>query len=230
VNIIAESIGKNFNRGKSKASFNVLDDISLELNPGELVILTGKSGSGKSTLLNILSGLLKPTEGKVTYGEKNIYELNDKELSAIRNDDFGYITQIQSPISSLTVIQNVLLPLTLFDTKTDYYDSENEYNKRAVYLLKRLGIDYLKDAMPSELSGGELKRMMIARSLIKNPKHIFADEPTADLDNENTVIVLELLKDYASHGSSVIIATHENEAKEYADKQYYFEGQKLKEA
>lgn len=218
MSIVAKRIVKKIKRGKTGGTFTVLENVSLELAPGELVVLTGKSGSGKSTLLNILSGQLKPTDGKVTYKDLNLYDLSDSQVSDIRSKDFGYISQIPNPINSLTVLQNVLLPYTLFDTKKDYYNPENEEYKRAIELLKRLGISHLKNSYPTELSGGELKRALIARALIRKPAFIFADEPTADLDTENTNLVLELLQEQAKEGASVIVATHESEAEKFADR------------
>ena len=218
MSIVAQGIVKKIKRGKTGNTFTVINNVSIELSKAELVVLTGKSGSGKSTLLNILSGQLRPTEGIVTVDDVDLYSLKDNQISYIRSKEFGYISQIPNPINSLTVLHNVLLPYTLFDSSKDYYNPENEEYKRAIELLQRLGIEHLKNSFPTELSGGELKRVLIARALIRKPTYIFADEPTADLDDENTSLVLQLLKEQAIEGASVIVATHERDAERFADR------------
>ncbi|MCR5214140.1 MAG: ABC transporter ATP-binding protein [Eubacterium sp.] len=225
--IFADNITKRFRRGKTKNEFTALKPTSFKLESGSLIALKGKSGSGKSTLINMVSGILKPTEGNVFYDGEDIYKLSDRELSKIRNQDFGYITQIHSPIASLNVIENILLPYTLFNgisgIKKGGIDDQSPVYERAINLMERLDMDHLRYAMPSELSGGELKRMMIIRALIKNPTYIFADEPTADLDEANTIKVFELFKNLASGGAAILVASHESEIEEYADKVYYIE-------
>lgn len=209
--LIGEHIRKDFIRkGHGTNVLPVLKETDLTLSPGELTVLTGRSGSGKSTLLNILSGLLVPTEGRVLYGETDLYALTDEDRSVLRNREFGYIPQGHSAVRSLTVLENILLPLTLYG---DVSGAE-----RAEHLMRRMGIAALSDVMPNELSGGELRRMAIARALIRAPKIVFADEPTGDLDDENTGIVLSLLKETAEQGAAVFLVTHENMPKGYADR------------
>ena len=161
----------------------------------------------------MLSGLLLPTEGKVLLDEKDIYRLTDKELSKLRNRQMGVIPQGQTAIHSLNVFENIMLPYSLYgedgaeDKASDYADE----------LMERLGIAQLAGAKPSELSGGELRRMAIARSLIRRPDYIFADEPTGDLDDENTAEVFGFLRSCADDGAAVLIVTHEGCASDYAD-------------
>ena len=190
--------------------FAAVDGISLTLEKGQVTVIMGRSGSGKTTLMNMLCGLLAPTSGKVRLDGEDIYALSDSRLSKLRGSRMGVIPQGQTALSSLNVLQNVLLPCTLSRQEGD--------EARARELLEHLGIAELAGAMPAELSGGELRRMSIARALMRSPKYIFADEPTADLDDENTALVLGFLKETAAEGASVLIITHENEAAAYADR------------
>lgn len=190
--------------------FAAVDGISLTLEKGQVTVIMGRSGSGKTTLMNMLCGLLAPTSGKVRLDGEDIYALSDSRLSKLRGSRMGVIPQGQTALGSLNVLQNVLLPCTLSRQEGD--------EARARELLEHLGIAELAGAMPAELSGGELRRMSIARALMRSPKYIFADEPTADLDDENTALVLGFLKETAAEGASVLIITHENEAAAYADR------------
>ena len=200
-----------FRKGRASARFfDAVATCDLELRAGELVVLMGRSGSGKSTLLNMMAGLLAPTEGVVEYRGESLYALDDAALSRLRNEEFGVMPQGQTAIHSLSVVENVLLPYRL------YRDDSSE--ARALDLLDGLGIAALADSYPSELSGGELRRMAIARALVCGPSVVFADEPTSDLDDENTRVVLETLRKAADDGASVFMVTHEPAAVEVADR------------
>ena len=209
----AQGLSKQFFRkGRESARyFDAVAPCDLEIASGEVVVLNGRSGSGKSTLLNMLAGLLEPTAGSVEVDGRSLYELGDKELSALRNTTFGVIPQGQTAIHSLTVIENVKLPYELYRTGDAAED-------KATMLLDEMGIAQLADSYPNELSGGELRRMAIARALICDPAYVFADEPTADLDDENTAIVLDLLKRATETGTSVFLVTHESDAARIADR------------
>ena len=210
----AEGISKQFIRKSGTTNvFIALSETDFTLSEGKLTVITGRSGSGKSTLLNILSGLLSPTQVRVYLREQELYAMSDKELSILRNRHFGFIPQGQSAIFTLNVMENVLLPYSLYGE----YGEGREYAKE---LLALMDIAELKDAMPNELSGGEMRRMTIARAMIRKPEVIFADEPTGDLDDENTEVVFSLLKQTAQKGASVLLVTHENDAYEYADEVY----------
>ena len=209
--IKAQGITKKYPRStKSKSHFEAVKSLDIQIEEGKLTEITGRSGSGKSTLLYILAGLLKPTSGKVFLDDLDLYSLNDKELSELRNKKMGIIPQGQTGLYSLTVLQNVLVPAMIYgDTK--------DYENKALELLEMVGIQDLKDVRMTELSGGEMRRMSIARALLLEPEIIFADEPTDDLDDENTRNVLELLKDITKSGKSVFLVTHEPTAVKYAD-------------
>ncbi len=209
--LTAQSISKKYYRPTKNAShFEAVKTLDFTLEEGKVTEITGRSGSGKSTLLYMLSGILRPSAGKVFLGETDLYSLSDKELSQLRNKSFGVIPQGQTGLFSLTVFQNILTPASI------YGDTE-EYEERARKLLSEVGLSDLANSKLSELSGGEMRRMAIARALLLNPDIVFADEPTDDLDDENTRRVLELLQKIARSGKSVLLVTHEASAADYAD-------------
>ena len=212
--IKAEAISKTYPRKSSNANyFYAVKETSLELKEGTLAVILGRSGSGKSTLLNMIAGLLTPSSGKVIYDNTDIYGLSDKELSVFRNKNIGMIPQVQSVLPNLTVMENITLPHMI-------YEKDNSINEYAEELLETVGISDLKDVYASDLSGGEMRRVAIARALIQKPSIILADEPTSDLDDENTKNVFKIFKKVTSKGISVLIVTHETESKEYADEIY----------
>ncbi len=208
----AEDLSMRYFRKTGQANhFYAVKDVSLELRPGEVALLTGRSGSGKTTLLHMLAGLLKPTGGRVMLGDTDLYALPDAGLSRLRNAKFGVIPQGRSAVDTLTVLENVLLPQQLRGGKGDVDE--------ALTWLDALGIADLKSARPAELSGGELRRMAIARALAGNPEVILADEPTGDLDDENTLAVLSLLRRLATEdGKTVLLVTHDSEALPYGSR------------
>lgn len=219
----AENIRKDFIRKREDS--NVLEavkEISLTLEPGCFTVLEGYSGSGKSTLLNMLSGLLAPTAGKVFFDEQDIYALDDAELSRLRNQHFGIIPQGQSALHALTVRENILLPVTISGRKVSAEEKQaaRDYAKE---LMERTGIYELRNEMPAELSGGEIRRMAICRALINRPAVVFADEPTGDLDRENTQTVLQLLKEISQEGKAVFLVSHDRDVYPYADVLYMME-------
>jgi putative ABC transport system ATP-binding protein len=208
----AEKICKKFNRKTSGASyFYAVNETDFELAESSLTAVYGRSGGGKTTFLNMLGGLLEPSGGRVLIDGTDIYSMPDKELSEFRNKNIGIIPQGSTALPTLTVLENVLLPRLM------YGKSDDSARKYAMELLEKVGIAELSQAMPNELTGGELRRMAIARALMNKPSVLLADEPTGDLDDENTALVLSLLRDTAKEGTSVLIVTHEGEAVSYAD-------------
>lgn len=204
-----------FRQGKGTNVFTALQETSLSISGGKLIEIMGRSGSGKSTLLNVCAGLLEPTAGKVFLDDTDLYALEDKERSRLRNQAIGVIPQGQTGLRSLTVLENVLLPCEMYGIT-----GQEEY---AMELLERVGIADLAGTYPSELSGGEMRRLSIARALIRNPGVLLADEPTGDLDDENTHVVLGMLRRFADEGTAVLLVTHESDAEEYADEVYRME-------
>jgi len=207
----AENIAKRYFRKTGVANyFYAVNPVNLEIKSGEASVLMGRSGSGKTTLLSMLSGLLSPTEGKVWMNGIDLYSLDDKAFSRLRSEKIGVVPQGRSAIDTLTVLENILLPAGLYGKPLPV--------EAALQWMERLGIKQLGDARPAELSGGELRRMAIARALAQSPDILFADEPTGDLDDENTRLVLSALYAYAHEKEkAVFIVTHENDALQYAD-------------
>ena len=213
----AEGVLKHYDRLRGSSNyFCALQKLDFALEPGRVTEITGRSGSGKSTLLNILAGLLRPTEGKVRLEQTDLYALPDGELSRLRNRAIGVVPQGQTGLRSLTVLENVLLPWQL-------YSRGHAPAARARELLERVGIADLEQVRIGEISGGEMRRMAIARALIMQPAVLLADEPTGDLDDENTAAVLRLMRDTAREGTAVLLVTHEAEAARYADAVYRME-------
>ncbi|MBQ8975351.1 MAG: ABC transporter ATP-binding protein [Oscillospiraceae bacterium] len=209
----AEGISRQYLRQfKSRNFFVAVKETDFTLQPGKLTEITGRSGSGKSTLLNMLSGLLEPTTGKVLLDDTDMYALEDEKRSKLRNSAIGVIPQGQTGLHSLTVLENVLLPYTMYGEKGP--------EDRAMELLEAVGIAGLRDIYPNELSGGEMRRLAVARAMIRQPEIILADEPTGDLDDENTHTVLKLLRKAADEGAAALLVTHEKEAAQYADISY----------
>lgn len=202
-----------FRQNKGSNVFVAVQGTDFALHSGELIEIIGRSGSGKSTLLNMLAGLLEPTSGAVYLDDTDIYALSDGERSRFRNAHIGVIPQGQTGLHSLTVMENVLLPFMMYGFETGAEDYAAE-------LLGRVGIADLKNAYPNELSGGEMRRLAIARALVKKPEVLLCDEPTGDLDDENTQAVLRLLRQAADNGTAVLLVTHEKEAAAYADQIY----------
>lgn len=218
----AKSISKKFPRLRGGANFfYALQETDFSVEGGTLVVITGRSGGGKTTLLNILGGLLMPSSGTVTVDGEDLYRMDDKELSEFRNRRIAVIPQGVSAVYTLTVLENVLLPTMMYGKRT----AENV--SRAEELLRKFGIGDLRDATPSELSGGELRRMAIARAMMTEPEIILADEPTGDLDDENTAIVLGILRSAADGGAAVVVISHDAETLQYADVNYRMDGGKL---
>ena len=175
-----ENLSREFVRGKNQ--FYAVDHVNVEEK--ELVAIMGQSGSGKSTLFHMLTGILKPTEGKITVLDHEIEKMNDRQLSVLRGGDLGYIMQGQNLLQNLTVMENILLPLSLGKNRKP--DKE-----RITYLTELLGIQNMLSEYPANLSGGEQRRVSIARTFTQNPKLVVADEPTSSLDMENSEIIMK---------------------------------------
>lgn len=218
--LTAEKLVKEYKRrGKT---FRAVDDIDLEIGSGELVMIEGESGSGKTTLLNLLTGLTDPTSGSVTIEGKDLKSLDDKTISGIRNEKIKYIPQGESLLSSLTVKENILFP---FVVGGNFIPS----GERLLEVAGKLGILELLDEYPSELSGGEMRRVTIARAVINRPSLIIADEPTGSLDSVNTSKVMDIFKTIAEEGTAVIVVTHQKETLRYASRVLSMEKGKLRE-
>lgn len=216
--IETKGISKQFFRKRADSNiFYPVHEVDFTLKGGEIAVISGASGSGKTTFINMISGILEPSEGEINILGKEIYNMNDEELSHFRNENIGTIPQGQTAIHSLTIIENVLLPFTMYNKDKDTLEKKR---KQAEELLEKLQILELRDVMPSELSGGELRRMAVARAMIMEPSIIIADEPTSDLDDKNTEIVLNMLKELSKKGIALLIVTHDKGIVEFADIKY----------
>lgn len=215
-----KNLVKEYKRGNK--ILKAVDNVNLSISRGEFVSIIGHSGSGKTTLFHLLTGLCKPSEGCILVDNNNVPTMSEDELSSLRNKKIGYITQGQSLLSNFTIMDNLCMPYYLSDKSEDIY-------VRALDLLKKVGLEGMENEYPSSLSGGELRRVSIIRSLINNPDIIIADEPTSNLDLENSHIVMELLKGISEENKAVLISTHDLEFLDYTNKTYCMEKGVLKE-
>ena len=209
---------KEYQRGGRQ--FNAVNRANLSVEKGDFISIIGRSGSGKSTLLNMCAGLIKPTNGNVLFNGTDICQLNDKEISLFRNTQIGFVPQGQSLLSNFSVIENVCMPWFLYKRNSSSDIPYSGLEDRAIALLEKTGIDGLADSLPKELSGGEMRRVAIVRSLINKPSLIIADEPTNDMDAETTAIIMELFRSIAKEGTTVLIVTHEVDTLSYGNKTY----------
>ena len=201
MNIEAKELSKVYGQGESRVT--ALDRVSLTIAPGDFISIMGPSGSGKSTLLHLLSGLDRPTGGRLTYDGKDIYSLSDRELSAFRRRRIGFIFQQFRLLPVLTARENLILPLLL-----DKKQPDEAYVQELAGLL---GIENRLTHLPHELSGGQQQRVAIARALIARPDVIFADEPTGNLDSRSGGEVMELLKTVGKElGKALVVITHDS--------------------
>ncbi|ADD01716.1 ABC transporter related protein [Thermoanaerobacter mathranii subsp. mathranii str. A3] len=191
----------------------VLNGIDLEINEGEFVSIMGPSGSGKSTLLYVLSGLEKPTSGSIFFKGEDLTLLNDDKLSKLRRREFGFIFQFYNLIPNLNVEENITLPLEFEGI------NRKEYNSNIDKILERVGLIEKKQNFPYQLSGGQQQRVAIARALIIDPKIIFADEPTGNLDSKAGEEILKLLYNLSKENNkTVLMVTHDNYAASFSDR------------
>ena len=206
-----KDINKYYKVGKEK--FHVLKSLNIDIEEGDFVMIMGKSGSGKTTLLNVLAFLDKFDDGSYFFNYENVSNLNENQRSIFRNKHIGFIFQQFNLIETLNIYQNIELPL-IYDGKLNKSERENIIKEK----LKQVGLlDKIK-SMPLQLSGGQQQRVAIARSLVNNPKLIFADEPTGALDSETSTDIMNLLKDFNNQGKTIIMVTHDADLIKYATK------------
>ena len=201
----AREIERHFQVGARKIV--ALDRISTQIDNGEFLIITGPSGSGKSTLLNILSGLDTPSHGVVNFKGRPLSTMDSQQRAHLRNESFGFIFQTPHLLFDKTVLENTLLPFSY----GAHIDRDSAVS-RCLELLRHVGLEHLAHRYPNTLSGGEMQRIVFARALSREPDVIFADEPTGNLDGENSKKLLQLPKEQSSNGRTVIMVTHDREA------------------
>ncbi len=205
----AQHITKTYKIGERK--IDVLKDISLKIEAGEVVAIVGSSGSGKSTLISMLSGLDQPTRGRIFVESQDITDKTEDELAPMRNRTIGFVFQSFHLVPSLTAMENITFPAEL--------NGDPQAYAKAEALLRRVGIWERADNFPHQLSGGEKQRVAICRALINQPSIIFADEPTGNLDSANSTEILNLLFElHREKESTLVLVTHNMEIARMADR------------
>lgn len=197
--------------GKDENLVRALDGVNLEINKGEFVAIVGTSGSGKSTLLHMLGGLDRPSEGKVIVDDKDIFSMNDDELTIFRRRNIGFVFQSYNLVPILNVYENIVLPIELDGNKVD----ERYVNT----IIETLGLGDKINRLPNKLSGGQQQRVAIARALATKPSILFADEPTGNLDSKTEQEVLGLLKVTSKKfNQTIVMITHNEQIAQMADR------------
>ena len=205
----ARNISKTYTIGERKT--HVLKNLSLTINTGEFVVISGSSGSGKSTLLSILSGLDQPNSGRIILDGRDITDLDEDQLAEVRNRISGFVFQAFHLVPSLNTLENVTFPAELGKDPLAYQKAET--------LLKRVGLWERRTHFPSQLSGGEKQRAALCRALINGPRIIFADEPTGNLDSTNSAEIVRLLLEMQQEwNTTLVMATHSPEIAEQAER------------
>ena len=199
-------VGKIYTTRLGGNKVEALRSVTFDVEKGEYVAIMGESGSGKTTLLNILASLDKATSGDVTLDGKKLSEINEKQISAFRRDNLGFVFQDFNLLDNFSIKDNILLPLVLLGTGYD------EMEQRLMPIVKSLGIDQLIEKYPYELSGGQKQRTAIARAMITQPKLILADEPTGALDSKSTDSVLDIFDELNKQGQTIVMVTHSTKA------------------
>ena len=208
--IEVRDVYKIYNPGENQV--NALDGVSITIDEGEFVAIIGQSGSGKSTLMNMLGLLDTPTHGEYYINGKLVDDLTDDQMSAIRNEEIGFIFQGFNLISSLTALENVELPLV--------YRGMPKQERREISqdALERVGLGERMNHLPAEMSGGQQQRVAVARAIAAKPRVILADDPTGNLDTKSTKEVMAILHELKDEGRTVIVITHDNEIAEEAER------------
>jgi len=202
----------------------VFENLNLKISENEIVAIIGPSGSGKTTLLNLIGVIDFPDEGEILINSKNVKNLNENEISKLRNEFIGFIFQNSHLINELTVLENVLIPSLI---KNKFLNGKDK--KRALEILEYLSIANKKNNLPFEISGGERKRVEIARAIMNNPKIIIADEPTANLDQKLKFSIMEIFSKIRNDfKTTIVFSTHDYEILKYADNVYKIENMNLK--
>lgn len=208
----AKNIRKSFETTK-KNKLEVLKSVSLDIENNKISVIVGASGAGKSTLLHLLGGLDRPDEGKIFFHDKNIFDFNNERLAKFRNENIGFVFQFHHLLPEFTALENVSIPQMIMGK------SLNKSLNRSRELLSLVGLSERENHKPAELSGGEQQRVAVARALANDPKIIFADEPTGNLDSVNSESLHKLLLDLRdSLGKTFVIVTHNPELMKLADR------------
>lgn len=196
-----KNVSKIYKMGDQEVK--ALNDVSIKIDEGEFVSITGPSGSGKSTLMHLIGLLDNPTSGSVLLDEVNVENYTEEELAKVRNKKLGFIFQQFNLLSRTSALENVYLPL-IYNSAT-----EEEMTQRAKQVLEMVGLGERLDHHPNQLSGGQQQRVAIARALVNNPRIILADEPTGNLDTKSGAEVIKIIKNLNSEGKTIVMVTHD---------------------
>jgi putative ABC transport system ATP-binding protein len=194
--------------GMGDASVRALDGISLRIMPGEFVAIMGPSGSGKSTLMHILGCLSRPTRGQYFLDSRDVSNLDNRELAAVRNQKIGFVFQAYNLLARTTALRNVMLPL-MYERREEESKTPEQREALARAMLEKVGLGERLHHQPQELSGGQQQRVAIARALVNNPVMIIADEPTGNLDSHAGEDIMSLLHDVHQQSATIVIVTHD---------------------
>lgn len=214
--LVAKNLCKTYRRNAE--TVKVLQGVDLDVHDGEFLSIVGASGSGKSTLLHLLGTLDRPDSGTVTLEGKRIDNLGARERDRLRNSMFGFIFQFYHLLPELTALQNVMMPAMVGATVLNWWGTRREATKRAMAILERVGLSSRVKHKPREMSGGEMQRTAIARALVANPRVLFADEPTGNLDAESGDGIVKLLRDVNQEGVTILMVTHNLELVRHTDR------------
>ncbi len=205
--IALEQVSKTYSIGLEN-TVQAVQAVSLAIEPGEFVVITGRSGSGKTTLLNLIAGLTRPTAGTVRWEGVDLWTLPDRQQARLRSQKVGFVFQFPSLLPALSSLDNVVLP-TLFNPDGAGNSTSEDRLERAGRLLEMVGLKDKLGAYPRQLSAGQQQRVVIARSLINQPQVLLADEPTSDLDEQTETEIMELFKRvHAETGITIVLVTH----------------------
>lgn len=211
--IVAQKVEKEYRRGRE--IIHALRDVNLTIRSGEFIVIEGKSGCGKTTLLNVLSGLDRPTDGRIIFDQMDLTVVDERILPKIRQEKIGFIFQLFNLISTMTVYENVAAPLWPTSLKGQ------EIEDRAMDVIRAVDMVERKDHIPRQLSGGEQQPTAIARALVNKPKVVFADEPTGDLDTKTGASIMQLLRKLNNQEKiTFVVVTHDQELVKYADRHF----------
>lgn len=220
--ITTQALTRSYQVGDTKIT--VLKDINLTIENAKFIAICGPSGSGKTTLLNIISGIDRPTSGRIIVAKEDLTNQTEDFLSDFRCSKIGFVFQSYNLVSTLTVAENVAFPMEWVRKP------EEEIEERVNMLLETVGLEHRANHFPSQLSGGEQQRVALARALSNDPALILADEPTGNLDQKNGQKIIQILKTLKTNGKTVIVSTHDPEIRRLADKALCFEEGRLAES
>lgn len=207
--------------GIDNMKIEVLKNLNLKVRRGEFTVISGPSGSGKTTLLNIISGIDKPTSGKIIVFGEDLKAKDEDFLASFRCSNIGFVFQSYNLVSTLTVAENIAFPMEWNRRPPEQIES------RVKELLKMVGLDHRGDHFPSQLSGGEQQRVAFARALANDPPLFLADEPTGNLDAKTSLKIIQILRKLKENGKTVMVTTHDRRIVQLADQKLFMKGGKL---